>query len=65
VPALIVCGENDEPFLQPSRDLQAAIPGSELLMISGAGHSPALEQPAQFNRALAGFLDRIHAAAPA
>ena len=65
VPALIVCGENDEPFLQPSRDLQAAIHGSELTIIAGAGHSPATEKPADFNRALSGFLDRVRAAAPA
>lgn len=65
VPALIVCGENDESFLQPSRDLQAAIDGSELTIIAGAGHSPATEKPADFNRALSGFLDRVRAAAPA
>jgi len=65
VPALIVCGENDEPFRQPSRALQEAIAGSELVMIADSGHSPALEQPAAFNRALSGFLDRVHAAAPA
>ncbi len=64
VPALIVCGENDEPFAQPSRDLHGAIPDSELLWIARSGHSPTLEQPADFNRALAGFLDRVHAAAP-
>ena len=65
VPALIVCGENDEPFLQPSREMHAAIPGSELVIISGAGHSPTFEAPADFNRTLSGFLDRVHAAAPA
>ncbi len=65
VPTLIVCGENDEPFLQPSREMQAAIPGSELMIIAGAGHGPAMERPADFNRTLSGFLDRVHAAAPA
>lgn len=65
VPTLIVCGENDEPFLQPSREMQAAIPGSELVIIPGAGHGPAMESPADFNRTLSGFLDRVHAAAPA
>jgi pimeloyl-ACP methyl ester carboxylesterase len=65
VPTLIVCGENDEPFLQPSREMEAAIPGSELTIIAGAGHAPATETPAEFNRTLAGFLDRVHAAAPA
>ena len=65
VPALIVCGENDELFLEPSRELQAAIPGSDLVIIAGAGHGPAIETPAEFNRTLSGFLDSVHAAAPA
>lgn len=64
-PTLIVCGENDEPFLQPSRAIYAAISGSELAVIEGAGHSPTIETPAEFNRTLGAFLDRIHAASPA
>ena len=65
VPTLIVCGENDVPFLQPSREMEAAIPDSELTIIAGAGHAPATETPREFNRTLTGFLDRVHAAAPA
>jgi len=65
VPALIVCGENDERFLQPSREMHGAIRGSELVIISGAGHSPTFEASAEFNRTLSGFLDRVHAATPA
>jgi pimeloyl-ACP methyl ester carboxylesterase len=61
VPVLIVCGEHDEPFLQPSRVMHEAIPGSELVIIEGAGHGPQMETPAEFNRVLAGFLDRVHA----
>jgi len=56
VPTLIICGEQDEPFLEPSRDLQKAIPGSELMIISGAGHGPQMETPGEFNKALIAFL---------
>lgn len=61
VPTLIICGEKDEPFLGPSRVMHEAIPGSELVIIKGAGHGPQMETPAEFNRVLAGFLDRVHA----
>jgi pimeloyl-ACP methyl ester carboxylesterase len=59
VPALVVCGERDEPFLDPSRLMHEAIPGSELVIVAGAGHSPQFETPAEFNRVLTGFLSRV------
>jgi len=65
VPTLVVCGENDEPFLDASQVMQENIPGSELVIIPGTGHNPQIETPAEFNRVLAGFLDRVHAGAPA
>jgi 2-succinyl-6-hydroxy-2,4-cyclohexadiene-1-carboxylate synthase len=65
VPTLIVCGVNDEPFLEPSRRMHEAIPNSELVMLEGAGHSPMFEAPLQFNEVLTGFLDRVHKAAAA
>lgn len=58
VPTLIVCGEKDAPFMEPSRLMHEAIPGSELVIIPGAGHSPQFETPAAFNRVLVGFLSR-------
>jgi pimeloyl-ACP methyl ester carboxylesterase len=61
VPVLIVCGEQDDPFLEPSRVMHEAIPGSDLVIIEGAGHGPQMETPAEFNRVLCGFLDRLHA----
>jgi pimeloyl-ACP methyl ester carboxylesterase len=61
VPTLIICGERDEPFLAPSRVMHEAIPGSELVIIEGAGHGPQMETPAEFNRVLCGFLDRVQA----
>src|SRR2546428_11226596 len=60
VPTLVVCGEKDAPFMEPSRNLHAAIPGSELAIIPGAGHGPQMETPALFNRVLLTFLSRVH-----
>jgi 3-oxoadipate enol-lactonase len=57
VPTLIVCG--DEDVLTPvaeSRALQAAIPGSRLEVIAGAGHVSNFEAPAVFNRLLKAYL---------
>ena len=65
VPTLVICGEKDEPFLQASRVMHENIPGSELVVIAGAGHSPQIETPGEFNRVLSRFLDRVHAGAPA
>lgn len=61
VPVLIICGELDEPFLEPSRVMHEAIPGSELVIINGAGHGPQMETPAEFNRVLCEFLERVGA----
>jgi pimeloyl-ACP methyl ester carboxylesterase len=62
IPTLIICGEDDEPFLEPSKHLHAAIPGSELVIIPGAGHGPQMETPAEFNRVLVTFLSRVREA---
>ncbi len=59
IPTLIVCGEHDEPFLEPSRAMHEMIPGSELVIIEGAGHGPQMETPGEFNRVLVGFLARV------
>lgn len=57
VPTLIICG--DEDVLTPvaeSRALQAAIPGSRLEVIPGAGHVSNFEAPEVFNRLLSDTL---------
>ncbi|NIV28560.1 MAG: alpha/beta fold hydrolase, partial [Anaerolineae bacterium] len=59
VPTLIICGEMDEPFLDPSRRMHQRIPGSELVIIPGAAHTPTLEKPLEFNQALLSFLARV------
>lgn len=58
-PTLIICGEKDEPFLEPCRQIHEAIPGSELVIITGAGHGPQMETPSEFNRVLTEFLAKV------
>ena len=57
VPALVVVGEEDEytPVAAAER-MHAAIPGSTLAVIPGAGHLPNLERPAEFTDAVERFL---------
>lgn len=65
VPALVVCGENDEPFLGASRRMHEVIPGSRMEIIEGAGHSPQIETPAAFNAVITEFLSTVHETAVA
>lgn len=57
VPTLVLCGALDAvtpPAL--SEELAAAIPGSEFVLLGGAGHLSNLEKPAEFNAAVDDFL---------
>lgn len=56
VPALVICGEKDEPFIGPSQYMAKTIPGARLEMIARAGHASNLDQPEAFNRVLLEFL---------
>jgi pimeloyl-ACP methyl ester carboxylesterase len=55
-PTLVIIGEQDVPFLDASRAMAATIPGAQLVVIPGAGHSPQFEAPAEWIAALDGFL---------
>ena len=59
VPALVLVGEHDEPFLKPSCRMAEAIPGAELVVIPDAAHSPQFENPDPWWKALRGFLERL------
>ncbi len=61
VPALVVAGANDKPFLAATDYMAAKIPGAQKIIIPDAGHSVNLDQPELFNRAVVGFLDRLAA----
>lgn len=57
-PALVVVGEEDvltPPWL--ARELVAALPRAELLVVAGAGHAAALELVETFSRAVRTFFD--------
>jgi pimeloyl-ACP methyl ester carboxylesterase len=55
VPALIVCGDEDEACLEPSLLMKRAIPSAGLLVVPRAGHTNNLEDTEMFNRALQDF----------
>jgi pimeloyl-ACP methyl ester carboxylesterase len=58
-PTLVICGDRDMPrIIEGSRKLAELIPDAELVIIEGAGHSPQLERPEQFNAALRAFLEK-------
>lgn len=58
MPTLVVTGA-DDTLVPPSEsaDLAQGIPGADLVVIPGAGHLVAYEQPFAFNEALKAWLD--------
>ena len=56
VPTLVIVGDEDAPFLKPSRRMADTIPGARLAVIPDAGHSPQFENPDAWWAALSGFL---------
>jgi 3-oxoadipate enol-lactonase len=59
VPALLVAGEVDQTgHAAGMKRVADMIRGAEFAVVSGSGHYPWAENPAEFNRALFGFLDR-------
>jgi 3-oxoadipate enol-lactonase len=64
-PTLVMVGEQDESFLEPSRQIAATIPGAELVVVPDAGHSPQFENPRVWLRALERFLAGVERATAA
>jgi pimeloyl-ACP methyl ester carboxylesterase len=63
-PTLLIWGEADARSpLSVGRQLHAAIPRSQLVVISGAGHLSNLEAPAQFNAAIRDFCSSVESEA--
>ena len=57
VPTLVVAGEDDVLIpVAEARAMQAAIRGSRLEVIAGAGHLPNVERPSAFNQLTGEFL---------
>ncbi|KUL36984.1 hydrolase [Streptomyces sp. NRRL F-4489] len=62
VPTLVVVGEDDAfTPVADARHIHEAVPDSRLVVIPRSGHLPNLEQPAEFNAALADFLQSLPA----
>ena len=59
VPAIVIVGENDTPFLAASDYMAAKIPGAKKVVIADAGHAANIDQPAAFNAAILGFLEGL------
>ncbi|KAI7280821.1 hypothetical protein KC345_g4508 [Hortaea werneckii] len=58
VPALIVVGSEDKPFLGAAEYMTKKIPRAERVIIPGAGHAANIDQPAAFDEAVLGFLTK-------
>ena len=56
VPALVLVGADDAPFLNAADYMAAKIPGAKKVVIEGAGHAANIDQPGAFNDAVTGFL---------
>jgi len=58
VPTLVLVGEKDDAFLSGSKYMAEKIPGAELAIIPGAGHSPQDTHAAEVLRALERYFAR-------
>jgi pimeloyl-ACP methyl ester carboxylesterase len=59
VPALVVVGADDTPFLAASDYMAAKIPGARKAVIPAAGHAVNIDQPQAFIEAVVPFLDGL------
>jgi pimeloyl-ACP methyl ester carboxylesterase len=59
VPALVVVGADDTPFLAASDYMAAKIPGAKKVVIPAAGHAANIDQPQAFIDAVVPFLDGL------
>jgi pimeloyl-ACP methyl ester carboxylesterase len=61
LPVLIVCGDEDEPCLQPSLYLKRVLANAGLAMFAKTGHTVNIEEPDAFNRELWNFIALVEA----
>jgi pimeloyl-ACP methyl ester carboxylesterase len=64
VPTLVLCGSKDRANVPLSGELAAGIPAAELQIVRGATHLWNLQQPEEFNRTVAAFLERVGSREP-
>ncbi|HLJ52010.1 MAG TPA: alpha/beta fold hydrolase [Rhizomicrobium sp.] len=60
VPAIVIVGANDTPFLAASDYMTAKIPGAEKVVIPDAGHAANIDQPKAFNAAVESFIAKLN-----
>ena len=59
VPTLLVAGELEEAFVEPTHFAEQHMPMLEVVRVADAGHSPNAEAPDAFNAAVIGFVRRV------
>jgi 3-oxoadipate enol-lactonase len=59
VPTLVMVGEEDLPFQQPSRTVAEGIPNAQLRVVPQGLHCPQEEEPETFNQILLEFLTKV------
>ncbi len=59
VPTLVLVGSHDRPFLAAADYMAARITTGTKIVIGNAGHASNIDQPAEFNAAVVGFLDTL------
>ncbi|TPQ33828.1 alpha/beta hydrolase [Bradyrhizobium guangdongense] len=60
-PALIICGDEDDPCVQPSLFLKKHLPAAGLAFFPKTGHVLNLEEPALFNESVGRFITLVEA----
>ena len=61
VPLLVICGDEDDPCIEPSLFLKRVVPNCGLAVLPHTGHACNLEEPAAFNALVAEFLAQAEA----
>jgi pimeloyl-ACP methyl ester carboxylesterase len=65
IPTLLMWGDRDRAVsLASGRRLERDLPGSELIVVPGAGHVAFEEMPEECNRVMRDWLARSHTASP-
>ncbi|MFC1989361.1 alpha/beta fold hydrolase [Chloroflexota bacterium] len=59
VPALIICGDGDAPFLAATDYMAQKIPGAKKAIVANAGHGVNIDQPQVFESIVLDFLDNL------
>ena len=59
LPVLVIAGEQDMPFLAPSRRMASSVGQGSIEVVPEAGHCPQFESPDAWWQALTGFLTAL------